>query len=218
MAKDMLGQAVRKIVDLPNDRLGVICDLAEKLGGDSGQEWFTEEKKFLRKKKCWTGIIADTILEFIGAVNIPAREKFIAKDNFFVDTSEKARVKISYLGDNFRANFLNKIEEPIVETALCYHKLKKSSRDIPIINELGGENRAETSLSTMFFLIEKQRNGESGALLTNGYANIFYLRNVAGVLWAVRCYWSGGGWRVYAYSVGDPSAWGGGCRVFSRNS
>jgi len=65
MAKDMLGALVRKIVDLPLGMLKVIYDLVEKLSGEAGQEWLAELKKFLRKEKCWTGIIAETFLKLI---------------------------------------------------------------------------------------------------------------------------------------------------------
>ena len=64
----------------------------------------------------------------------------------------------------------------------------------------------------------EQGNGEDGILLTNGYANIFYIRDIKGVFWAVGCGWDGGGWRVGAISVEDPRGWDGGRRVFSRNS
>lgn len=161
----------------------------------------------------------ESILEFIGTVTVPARTgKFVAKDHFIMDTGKKAKVKIFYLGDNFRKNLLNKIEEAISETTLCSHWFKKSSRDILIISELGGDDKAETSLSEMFSLMEKQPNGEKGDLLVNGCANIFYIRGRAGVLWAVGCDWYGVGWNVRAGSVGDPLGWDGGDRVFSRNS
>ena len=64
----------------------------------------------------------------------------------------------------------------------------------------------------------EQGNGEDGILLTNGYANIFYIRDIKGVFWAVGCYWGGDGWDVSADSVGAPDVWDGGNRVFSRNS
>jgi hypothetical protein len=90
--------------------------------------------------------------------------------------------------------------------------------DGPIINELGGEAKAETTLSEMFSLMEKQKNGESGVLLNNGYANIFYIRDQNGVLRAVGVDWDDGGWYVGAYSVEDPGGWRVGRQVFSRNS
>lgn len=159
------------------------------------------------------------LLDLFGTVEVPATtEKFVAKKHFVKNTSKKARVKISYLGDNFTAWFLKKIEKPIAGTTLRCHKLKKYSVDRPIIVELGGEAKAETTLTEMFSLIEKQANGESGALLTNGYANIFYVRDVSAVLRAVNVRWSDDGWYLKASSVLDPDRWNEGFQLFSRNS
>ena len=162
---------------------------------------------------------SENILDLVSTVTIPATtEEFIARDHFVVDTSKKAKVKISYLGDNFRKNFLGKTEEVIPEITLRYHKLRKSSVDKPIIAELGGEKKAETTLAEMFALMEMQPNGEKGALPTNGYANIFYIYCPTGVLSTVRCSWGGVGWSVGACSVEAPDGWDRGSRVFSRNS
>ena len=67
-------------------------------------------------------------------------------------------------------------------------------------------------------LLRLQSNGEGGVLLTNGYANIFYVRDTNGELRAVHVYWYAGygDWRVHARSVGYPGAWDAGIRVFSR--
>lgn len=164
----------------------------------------------------------ELLLDLVGTVTTSATtSKFVAKEKFVRDTGRKAKVKISYLGDNFTAWFLSgdgKTEDPISEQTLCHHKLRKASVDGPIITELGGEAKAETTLSEMFSLMEKQKNGESGTLLNNGWANIFYIRDNAGVLRAVDVRWHGGGWVVNACSVGNPLRWGDGARVFSRNS
>lgn len=162
----------------------------------------------------------EPLLEFLGTVPVPATtEKFIAKDHFMVDTSRKAKVKISYLGDNFRLKFLGKIEEPIGEQTLRRQKLRRSSVDGQILAELGGEEKARTTLTEMSSLMEKQPNGdENGDLLTNGSANIFYILDEAGVVWALNCHWHGDGWDVFAYSVEYPYGWDGGSSVFSRNS
>lgn len=214
----ILGRILGKVVGLPLEVLGVFYDLVEKLAGENWQEWLTELKKFLRKEKCWTKIRVETLLKFLSTVTIPARrEQFIAKDHFVVDTEKKAKIKISYLGDNFKKNFLNKTEEAIFETILRYQELKKSSRDIPIINELGGNDKSETTLSEMFSLMEIQPNGEGGPLFTNDYANIFYIRDSDGVLWSVDCNWNDDGWNVNADSVDNPNDWNDGNRVFSRN-
>ncbi len=162
------------------------------------------------------------LLESIGLVIIPATtEPFVAKDKFVVNTKRNATVKISAVWDNFTSWFLSgagKTEDPIGEQTLRYHKLRKSSVDGPIITELGGEVKVETTLSEMFSLMEKQKHGEDGVLLNNGYANIFYIRDQNGVLRAVCVDWVGDGWYVRAGSVERPGGWSGGNRVFSRNS
>jgi hypothetical protein len=157
--------------------------------------------------------------EIIATVTIPATtEKFVAKDKFKVDTGRKAKVKISYIGDNFKSWFMGKTEEPFAGSTVYGRKLNKGSVDGPILAELGGQEKAETTLSELFAMMERQANGESGELLTNGYANIFYVRDIDGTLRAVRVGWYGGGWFVGAYSVGRPLGWRAGRCVFSRNS
>ncbi|MEK7181127.1 MAG: hypothetical protein AAB738_02210 [Patescibacteria group bacterium] len=158
------------------------------------------------------------LLDFVGTTTISATtEPFIAKDRFKQDTSRKAKPKISYLGDNFKAWFLKKTEQPISQTMLRSQRLVKASLDQPIIAELGDEAKSETTLSEIFALISLQSNGENGVLLTNGYANIFYVRDVNGVLRAVRVYWCDDGWLGSAYAL-DGGRWYGDRRVFSRNS
>ena len=149
----------------------------------------------------------------------PESAKFIASDRFKVNTGHEAEVKISYLGDNFCKWMLNLVEEqPPAEVNLYYHELLKDSVDGPIIKELGGEQKAETTLSEIFTLMKRQRNGEDGVLLTSGYANIFYVRGANGVLRAVSVGWGGDGWDVRADSVEDPDRWGAGFQVFASNS
>ena len=221
----MLSKALREFTTGPLNQLIV------NLGGQEGDQWEEELKKFLRKEPCWSnGQVAQvtqpkptpSILELVSTIVVNATTgKFVAKEKFVCDTDRKAKVKISYLGDNFTEWFLSgsgKTEDPISEQTLRYHKLRKSSVDGPIITELGGEAKAETTLSEMFSLMEKQKNGESGPLLNNGWWNIFYIKDQNGVLHAVGVDWSDDGWRVIALSVELPDRWDDGSQVFSRNS
>jgi hypothetical protein len=227
MTKDILGQVVKKIVDLPSEMLGVIYDLAEKFSGESGFEWLTELKKFLRKEKCWV----DTLLEFLGIRILPATtEKFIAREKFVKDISDDAEVKISFIGDNFKAWLLDKVEEPRKKSELRIQRLRKSSVDGPIIAELGDSIRAKISLDQLWLLLkEKQVKGEK-----DGW-HIAYIEdkirfpedeqfsyiNEKGektVLRAVGFDWDGGGWSLNAYQVSGPDGWFDGNRVLSRNS
>jgi hypothetical protein len=155
----------------------------------------------------------------VGTVAIAATTNpFVARVRFVVNTKSNAPVKISYLGDNFKEWFLDKTEDPFAGSTLNYGKLSRSSVDAPIIAELGGEEKAETSLTEIFALMEAQGNREDGPLLTNGYANIFYVKDAKGVLRTVFVYWSVDGWNVAANSITSPYTWRGDDQVFSRNS
>lgn len=159
------------------------------------------------------------LLEFIGTVSVPATtKKFVAKKKFVINISDDAAVKVSCLGDNFKEEFLDKTEKPFAGSELRQQKLREASVDGPIIAELGGEAKAETTLAEVFVLMKKQGKGESGALLNNGWWNIFYVRNAKSVLRAVNVHWDGGGWYVLANSVEDSFRWNDSCQVFSRNS
>jgi hypothetical protein len=163
----------------------------------------------------------EPLLEYVNSITNPGTiEKFIARDRFVINTKSGAPVRISYLGDNFKEWFLGKIEEPIGRSTLCtlhYCNLLKASVDGPIIAKFGGKDKVAATLAEMLSYMEKQGNGEEGLLLTNGYANIFYIRDIGGVLRAVHCYWYDVGWHVHADSVEDPIEWRAGDRVFSRN-
>ena len=160
--------------------------------------------------------------ELVGRISIPATtERFLARDKFVLNYGRKAKsgVRISFLGDNFKEWFLDKIEEPVAETTLRYAKLLRSEVDGPIMYELG--DARETTLAQIYALMGRQANGEEGVLLTNGHANIFYVNDAGGILRAVHVGWDSGvgGWDVIAHSVTLPSRWDGDdLRVFSRNS
>ncbi|MFA6416500.1 MAG: hypothetical protein WCW56_03395 [Candidatus Paceibacterota bacterium] len=212
----MLRKALRKYN-------GLRQQLDNVLLGEDGDVWEAELKNFLAKRPCWIKSCVvveppkpELLLEFVGTVTTSATTaKFVAKKNFEL---KKDGGICSYLGNNFTAWFGDKVEDPIGEQTLRYAKLRKSSVDAPIIAELGGEAKAETTLSEVHDLMAKQAKGEKGTLLNNGDANIFYVRDKNGVLRAVGVSWSVDGCFVYAYSVEHPHAWHAGLRVFSRNS
>lgn len=129
------------------------CDIS-KVNRDEARKVFGLEPLTLK---------LEPLLELLGTVTIPATTgKFVAKDRLKVNTGKNAPVKISWLGENLKAWFLNKEEELISETMLRYHELRKPSVDGPIIAELGDEAKVETTLAEMFALMERQRNGKSG--------------------------------------------------------
>ena len=184
--------------------------LINKLGGIEGA------KAFLRGT---VEIVRTKILDILGTTTTSATtKKFVAKEKFRKGSKE---VEFYRIWNNFTNWFLagdSKTEEPLGEQELRYGNLTKDYDNGLIIEELGGEVKAETILTELFDLLTKQANGEDGVLLTNGYANIFYIKDTSGVLRAVYVDWRDDGWNVNAYSVERPNDWNAGYRVFSRNS
>jgi hypothetical protein len=203
---------IRRLLNDALDEMGFSSPSAQKALGNGGT-LKTGVKELLAK------LSVSDLLEAVGTVATPAIPTFSAKDHFKVDTS--GEVKIGYVWEGFRNNFLaddGKVEADIAEATLRVHKFVKSSVDSPIIAELGGEDVAETSLAQMYEMMKTQGHGEQGILLTNGYANIFYIRDAKGVLWAAGCCWSSGigYWGVDASPVTYPDTWDAGRQVVSR--
>lgn len=207
--ENMLGGALAAVA-------GPLKDFAEKLAGSEGSSWLEAFKRFLRKEEPWPALVssATRLLGYVTSAQVGGAKKFYAKKNFVVNTDPNAKVRIVWLGDNFKRHFLGKREVGIEGAVLKVHKLETVSLDAPIRAELG--DRAEITLTHIWELLKGQPNGEKGVLLTNSYANIFYVRDAKGILWAVRMDWDGGGWRVDDRSVGCPGGWDAGGQVFSR--
>lgn len=92
---------------------------------------------------------------------------------------------------------------------ILQHKtLDKAMNDKEILDQFRPE---ESSLGDFLFALNNEVS-----MLKNGYANIFYIRDDKGILWAVRVLWYGGGWNVYASSIESSSGWGAGYQVFGR--
>lgn len=169
-----------------------------KLGGIEGVKKFLAGELVLK---------ALELLRRVTSVSVSSAERFVASEFF---TTENPDVKFYDFGSNFRDNFLTRIEKNIPAAELAVDQLVRASLDAPILAELG--DRAETALAYLAELLKKQPNGEDGILLTNGYANVFYIGD-----WAVgACWCAGDGWRVNARPVGPPYRWGEGSQFFSR--
>ena len=162
------------------------------------------------------GEVVVKLLQALGEVAFPGATNFVAKDHFVKDTSDTATVKILDLGSNFTTWFIGKVEAKVAPSTIGYGKLLQWAKGTVILAFLGGETKAETSLAEIFHLMSLQANGGVSVLLTNGLANIFFVRDVSGVLRVVRVLWSGGGWYLGAFEASRASGWGDGVQVFSR--
>jgi hypothetical protein len=152
-----------------------------------------------------------TLLEAVATTTIPANpEAFVIRDRF----EKPAGIRFATVWTEFKKRFYGKTEGPRPEAVLRKYKLLTVAPDAPIIAELGGESKVEASISAAYSLMERQGRGEEGILQINGYANIFYVRDLKSKLCALRIGWDGEGWVIDAISVDDPLAWNGKHEIF----
>lgn len=211
VADDQLGQFFRKTSAIA-DRLGKSLDFDDVMEGLQ----LIHDGKLKKAAKPETAIAQ--VLEFVQTVEVQGCDGFTAKEKFREGKTTDG-VKIAWLGSNFKGNFLDgkgKVEESVSPATLRVHKLKTASLDAPMLAELG--DTAETTLSQFWELLKKQGTGQKGPFLVNGYANIAYIRDMNGTLWAVDAGWGSGrgGWCVEAFSVSGPDGWRADCLVVSR--
>ena len=161
--------------------------------------------------------IVQTLFTSAGMFSVPGTKKFVAKEHYVIDTTETARVRISYLGDNFKKYLRSKVERDISPFDLKMQVLRRPQTDLPknveepgTIFGLGGLDKADIGLYAFFeTLAHKQAIGDF--TWTVGFA---YDDN--GVLWAVRADWCGDGWGVEASSPGNRGGGGVGGEFLSR--
>jgi hypothetical protein len=199
--------------------LGRIEAIANKLGGMDGIGRFLDNGFILvDPTKAKRGVKApEPLFTFSGTFKTQGAKEFIAKQKFVIDTSENARVRISYLGDNFRKHLLQKVERDIVAGNLKLSKLNRLQHDLPMSDEepgtvagLGGLTKAEITLCEFYeTLAHKQAIGDFSW-------TVGYVRDDNDVLWAVDARWFGDGWDVGADSVTDPGSWYAGGEFVSR--
>jgi hypothetical protein len=145
------------------------------------------------------------LLEPLETAVVPATSTPVVVRDFFTKNS----------GVKFAAIWsFDKTENPIPERTYRKYKLMRISPDGPIIAELGGEAKVEASVTAALAILRRQGNGGTGFLQTNGYANIFYVKDINGVLCAIRIGWADDGWVIDAISVQDPLAWNGKHEIF----
>jgi len=197
-------------------RLILLNQLLANLNGTEGPQWQSELLKFLSKKSCWanevtangTPIGRDKLLKTMSAVAVDRRATAFAG---------KSRFRGLVLSDRFKEWFIcskRPINGSIAGHKLRYYVLSRSAMNMSIIAELGGEAKSATELSQLFWLISAQKSYEDGALLNNGYANLFYIVDNSGLLRTVYVI-NRGGWCVIANSIDDVYEWREGSRVFS---
>jgi hypothetical protein len=158
------------------------------------------------------GEISASRLRFVSTAPVAASEDIVLTEQLLNE-----RFNIRWLGDNFRKLFLGKTLKGAPAVNLDLHQLVENSTNQQISDELG--DKAVSPLAYLLSLVEQQKQGGAGTLLTNGYANLIIVE-VDGAVWVVYVPWPSdyGYWDVDADPIGDPFCWHAGCQVVSCDS
>lgn len=172
---------------------------------DNAWSLLAEERKHTLK---YLKLVAEGIIVSVGS---------LTKDSFF----SNGPVKL-YFWDNFRSWILSAIPDsiPAFSTTLSSFTLTRNMYDRDILTELGNPTPFTVSefAAIMKGMLSKQPQGEPGDLLTDGYANIFYVKLDDGRVVAVLVHWYADypEWNCYAHDF-DNDRWSEGNQVFVRS-
>jgi len=109
-----------------------------------------------------------------------------------------------YLFDSFKEWFGDELPKP-KKVKLKFKTLERDMTDSEILADLQPK---KTTLEELSYALNNNLFDK------NSYC-IGYVKNKSGVLLAIAVDWSADGWSVDAYSVENPSEWGGWRQVFS---
>jgi hypothetical protein len=151
-----------------------------------------------------------------GTITVGPLKGAFDSEGFFRGWNKNVKI---YIGDGFKDGVLKSAgsvsEQP--PATIASFTLAKKMHDTEIRAELPKNHVfSPNDLWMIADLIKKQANGESGHLLADGKANIFYVQ-VSALVFVVRVYRDGSAWGVCAWDLDEIGWWDGGQRVFSRN-
>ncbi len=140
-------------------------------------------------------VVMRKILTFVHKVRIDAQPSVTTSRSYFKEAG------VSWMSPSFRAQFLGLEILSTEEVELSVHKLEVKSVHSSIIEELGGKEKAEISVSQFKAFLADNRE-------SSGWF-IAYLRDGDGKLWAVNAYRSvfAYGWSIEACLVDGPHKW-----------
>jgi hypothetical protein len=161
----------------------------------------------LQAPTCQTLSAMEQMLKPGEAVDIPARPEFSAREAFHASLEPRSHVLIAYVLGNFERWLKSKRESESYPIKLQWLELQNNAPDRDIVPELGGAAKVETTLAAIYYLMEQQRAGQPGVMASNGWGNIFYVRDTSGELRSVNIHWCDDGWGVEAMAIGGATEW-----------
>jgi len=236
MSKDILGSLVRVLITVPEDRLGLVQDVALKLSSDDGDQWVSPLKQFLRKEPCWNDqsvkqseTVLTNRLKKLDIGNVPVAAMSRMK------TADCLKKGITYRDgdlDNWLSDYIPAIGggslggfELTDKNGTTYRQMAESllqtTGSDESLKKLLKERGHTFHLEQVADLIRRTKAGEKTGLLDNGYANLLFVEDENGEVFGLhafwRDYWLGLGWCVHVYRFVLDFGWLAGLRFFSRN-
>ncbi|MFH0891374.1 MAG: hypothetical protein V1867_01185 [Candidatus Falkowbacteria bacterium] len=199
MTKDMLGAVVRKIVDLPMEALGTICDLAEKLSGEGGREWLGELKKFLRKEKCWISMVRETFLRLVSG-----GETLIIDAVDGTETLADATDVFAWIDPDFKNWGADEPGPATGKTQAVVYEMVKNGTFADMFGSLNGDIRRLCFTQAQIKLsVKKHRNW----LRDDGYGTFFFFQSKGEFFVADVALYSGGRLNVHVLRLENSLVW-----------
>lgn len=197
------------------DELGVTPEEFHVLFTPDGEAHLEKMIGGLKKKPIVEAVKqAVVVLAFVATATVPAIATPLDPNEAFQNHQGL------YVYGDFREYVLPALKSisSVPEAQFTLSSLALNASDLAIRNAIPKNHLAEWYHILSF--ISQQPNGEKGVLLTNGYANIFYMLGVGGQVFAVRVHWHSGNreWNVRAWGLDGNGRWGAGSLVFSCNS
>ena len=210
---------------------GPLNQLIVNLGGQDGEQWEGELKKFLHKEPCWSNGQVTQVAEPKSTPSILELVSTVASRQPLGSSSPK---RISFVTLAAKPRSRSATSATTSPLGSCRARVKPKTQlaiaRLRSVTTSCGSPRwtVQSSLSSVAKRKLKppcrrcspswrsRRTVKTVFSLNNGYANIFYINDFAGMLRAVVVGWGAEAWRVGVSSVEDPGRWGDGNHVFSR--
>jgi len=163
------------------------------------------------------GQCSESCLQCVKSVEVPANGEVIITEQLL-----REKYNFGWFGDNFRRLFFGRKLNEVSARSIAIHQLKEYCTNQQLKDELG--DQAVISFLYALSLVEQQRDGQQGPLLTNGYGNLVIVeikeKDGKKGFWLVDFDWDSGDryWVVGANPLGNLGEWGDGYQVLSGDS
>lgn len=157
-------------------------------------------------------------LEYLGTITLTQIEDFSTSEYFKGGWNGTTGL---WMSATFKRKILKNASGKIKSKAVKLDKfqLTRNLNDKAIIQELNYPKTEYVDIILGYInqLTSAQPKGETGGLLVNGHANIFYTQLMNDLV-VVGLGWCGGKWRHYCHVAGNSGPWRKGSQVISLES